>query len=176
MNNEELIEKGIELAIEHAERYPSMRAVDVYKLLYQACMGPAHAITNCVNTNTWLMQEWDSVDGNPEEELYEDLSLHYPVFRLNLRPAKAKNIEPSKISDSFFVLSNKFPKRLELLASVWESVSEKIKRGGLALPDSDEIDQFNDFITEKQYPAMHHSREYSETYRPAYRLVDEKIS
>ena len=175
MNNEELIEKGIKLAIEHAERYPSMRAADVYKLLYQACMGPAHAITNCVNTNTWLMQEWDSVDGNAEEELYEDLSLHYSVFRLNLRPAKAKNIEPSKISDSFFVLSNEFPKRPEVLVSVWEIVSEKIKAGKIALLDSDEIDDLNHFILEKQYPAMHHSKEYSEAYRPAYRLVDKRI-
>jgi hypothetical protein len=175
MMKEIMTERTMALVNSHSEKYPESRITDVYKLIYQACMGPEHAITNCANTNTWLMQEWDSLEGDPDEVLYEELSLHYPLFRLNLRPAKAKKVEPSKISDSFFALSNEFPKKPEVLISVWEIITEKIKNGSLILPDSDEIKEFNDFITARQFPAMHHSDEYAKAYRPAYRLVGSEI-
>ena len=175
MTKEIMAERAGALVTQHLERYPEMRITDVYKLVYQACMGPSHAITNCANVNTWLMQEWDSIVANPDEEIYEDLSLHYPLFRVNLRPAKAKNIEPSKISDSFFNLANEFPKKPEVLVSIWGIVTQKIKAGKIVLPDSDDIDKFNEFIIAKEYPAMHHSEEYAKAYRPAYRLVGGKI-
>lgn len=169
-------ERVMVLVSQHLEKYPKMRIADVYKLLFQACMGPGHAMTNCANTNTWLVQEWDSVDGNADEDLYEDLSLHCPVFRINLRPAKAKGVEPSKILDLFFTLANEFPKKPEVLVSVWKTITEKIKGGKITLPDSDDIEKFNEFITEKEYPAMHHSEEYAKAYEPAYRLVGEIIA
>ncbi len=175
MQKEIMTERTVALVNSHKEKYPESRITDVYKLLYQACMGPEHALTNCANVNTWLMQEWDSISKDSEEELYEDLSLHYPVFRLNLRPAKAKNIEPSKISEIFFALANEFPKKPEVLVSVWDIVSEKIKGGIINLPDAGDINKFNEFITARQYPAMHHSDEYAKAYKPAYRLVGSDI-
>ncbi len=170
-----MTERATALVNEHLKERPESRLPDIYKLLYQSCMGPGHAMTNCANASTWLMQEWESIAENSEEELYENISLHYPIYRINLRLAKARNIEPSKILDSFVALANEFPKKPEVLVSVWEIVSGKIKAGKIILPDGDEIDEFNKFIIEKKYPPMHHSREYSDVYRPAYRLVGSEI-
>jgi len=175
MTKEIMEERALALVSQHIEMYPQMRVTDVYKLLYQACMGAEHAIISPETAEDWLMKEWSSISANPDEELYEDLALHHPIFRMNLRPAKAKNISPSKILDAFVKVGNEFPKNQEVLASVWEIVSRKIRAGKISLLDADKIDEFDKLVHENDYPAMHHSKEYAEAYKPTYRLVGRKI-
>jgi len=172
-------ERAVALVCQHLEIYPQMRIADVYKLLYQACMGAEHAITDEESVEHWLLEEWETFgEGSvecpregQEEDLYEDLSLHTPIYRINLRPAKAKAVKPSLILEEFIRLGNGYPKNELVLTSTWEVISRKIRSGIIFLPDPEGIDEFNELVCENRFPPIHHSKEYSEAYRPAYRLV-----
>ena len=169
MQKEIMEERAVVLVSQHLNKYPEMRIADVYKLLYHACMGAGHAISNRGAAEDWLLEEWGSITENPDEKLYENISLHHPIFRINLRPAKARNIAPSEILDSFIKCGNEFPKNPAVFRNLWEIVSKKIRAGTIALPGADKIDEFDELVRDNEYPAMHHSREYAERYRPAYR-------
>ena len=168
-------ERVMGLVIQHLERYPEMRITDVYKLLYQSCMGPGHAMTNCANATTWLMQEWEVVQADEHDKLFEDIAIFHPLYRINLGPAKARGIRPDKIVDAFVSCCNEFPKNPDLFRTVWATVSGNIRSGNIVVPDAAGLEDFNCLVKEKQYPAMHHSREYSDAYGPAYRLVGSEI-
>ena len=183
MEKEIMEERAVELVSRHLSTYPKMRIADAYKLLYQACMGPEHAIPDPLSVETWLLEEWESIEigpekesrADPEEDLYEELSLHHPIFRINLRAAKARNIEPSQILEEFVRLGHEFPKNRRVLENAWETVSRKIRAGNIALPDAGGLDEFDEMVREKGYPPMHHSREYAEAYKPSYRLVGSEV-
>jgi hypothetical protein len=171
MVKEILAERANALIFLHLKKYPECRIADVYKLLFQACLGPEHAITNRETLEDWLAKEWSSISPDFREELYEDLSLHHPIYRINLRPAKAKGIVSSKIIDAFISVGNGFPKKPEVFTNLWEIISRKTRAGQILLADAENIEEFDELVRENDYPAVHHSREYSEAYRPAYRLV-----
>jgi len=175
MTKEIMEERAMALVSEHLKKYPVSRIADIYKLLFQACFGPEHAIANRENMEDWLAKEWSSISYDPNEELYEDLSLHYPIYRINLRPAKARGIAPSKIIDAFISIGNEFPKKPETFTNLWKIISRKTRAGKILLADAENIAEFDKLVREKDYPAVHHSREYSEAYRPAYRLVGGEI-
>lgn len=159
------------LVSHHLKKYPQMQITDVYKLLYQACMGAEHALDDPEAVKVWFDIEWEAIVGNPDEELYEDISLHHPIYRINLRSAKARDIPPSRILEEFKLVGSEFPKNPGVFTNVWDIVSRNIRAGNITLPDAEKIDGFNVNIIEHYYPPTHHSREYAEAYKPAYRLV-----
>jgi hypothetical protein len=175
MQKEIMTERTIALVNEHLEKYPEMRIADVYKLLYQACMGPEHAITDHEGVEDWLLKEWDRVTANKDEDLYENITLFHHIYRLHLRPAKVNDISTSKILEAFISLGEVFPKNPELFRSIWTAVVELIKSGKITLPDSAELNEFIKLIEENDYPPMHHSKAYAEAYEPAYRLVGSDV-
>jgi hypothetical protein len=175
MVKEILAERANALICLHLKKYPKMRIADAYKLLFQACLGSEHAIENREAAEDWLAKEWSSISSESAEELYEDLSIHYPIYRMNLKPAKARGIAPSIIMNAFISVGNEFPKKQEIFTNLWENISRKIRVGKVLLADAQNIEEFDELVRKNDYPAMHHSREYSEAYRPAYRLVGGRI-
>jgi hypothetical protein len=168
-------ERATALVNEHLKERPESRIPDVYKLLYQSCMGPGHAMTNCANASTWLMQEWESVRAGEHDKLFENIAIFHPLYRINLGAAKIKGIRPDEIVDAFVSCCNEFPKNPDLFRSIWYVVSENIRSGNNVIPDAASLEDFNSLVKEKKYPAVHHSEEYVKAYRPAYRLVGSEI-
>ena len=160
---------------ENLERYPESRLADVYKLLYQSCMGPEHAIAGRKAAEAWLIEEWAAVSEGPDEPLYEDITIEQPVLRLNLRPAKARGLSPKPILDNFAALGDSFRKDIGLLQDVWKDISRRIKEGDVRVADARELAGFNNLLRERRYPPMHHSDEYFAAYKPAYRLVGHQL-
>jgi hypothetical protein len=165
------IERAVAVASRHAERFPLSRPCDIYKVLFQACMGPEHAVANTEGAREWLAKEWGAVQANPREELREDITVHFPVCRLNLRPAKARGMDQRAILDSFVGLAREFPKDRALLAASWTEVSGMIGDWRLRTSGAEGLKTFCRLVEEGNFPAVHHSREYGEAYKPAYRLV-----
>jgi hypothetical protein len=168
-------DRAAELVRRHVARYPGARPQDVYKLLYQACMGPEHAMADAGTMMERLAAEWRSLDANPGEELHDDLGVHFPVYRINLRAAKARKVGPEEIVDSFVELGRMFPKDPELLVAAWAGASSAIRGGGLRVPGASEVDDVDGLVKANGYPAVHHSQTYRERYRPAYRLVHRRF-
>ena len=157
----------------HAERYPHLQVEDLYKLLHQSVAGPAHAIDDPEMARQWLMREWSAL-GNPfeTEETYEPLSSDGRLVRVNLRPWRTAGHAPEAVLNAFVRTAGTLPPDTAHIRTELDAIlacSELLADG---LPLSGPVIQsfFNDRARDR-YPAIHHSEEYSRTYRPAYRVV-----
>ncbi len=159
----------------HSLDYPGFCIADAYKLVYQGCMGPEHAITSPEAVKQWLDKEWDSVEASTHDGLFADVTVHTPIYRINLRAAKAFGITKSQIHEKFLNLAEEFPKRPDLLIKIWAEISCQIELDNELVCNPKELAEFNKTIEENDFPAVHHSPEYREINKPAYRLVDEII-
>ncbi len=164
------MEQAVSLVRRHIASYPESELPDVYKLLYQACMGPEHAVSDPATTKHWLDREWEDIEA-ADGDVYEDIAVHSPLYRIHLRPVKLSKIEPDWILNAFIETAEKFPKRPDLLREAWHSIVTEIEEGRLEVGGSDELAEFYKLIRENDFPAVRHSENYREAYKPAYRLV-----
>ena len=61
-----------------------MKLQDVYKLLHQSVMGPAHILHNKELAYSYLKKEFKYNFEDYETELYVDISLDHELVRLNI--------------------------------------------------------------------------------------------
>lgn len=169
------MEKVIWRISQHYNDMEEFHLADAYKMVYQGCMGPEHAITDPEAVKLWLDSEWKEIEASSSEGLYVDLSIHQPVYRINLRAAKVFGITKDQIHDEFVNLAEIFTKRPDLLRKIWAEVTNQIETGKELVCNPKELAQFNKMIEDNDYPAVHHSPEYREIHKPSYRLVDEII-
>ena len=85
----------------HYLDFPGFCIADAYKMVYQGCMGPGHAITDPEAVKEWLDDEWESIEASSHEGIYSDMTVHTQVYRINLRAAKVFGI--SKASTLIFI-------------------------------------------------------------------------
>ncbi len=157
----------------HYKDFPGFCIADAYKLLYQGCMGPEHAITSPDAVKQWLDREWEEIEASSKDGLFADVTVHTPVYRINLRAAKAFGITKDQVYDEFIDLAQTFPKRPDLLKELWAELTAQIKAGKELVCNPHDLAEFNCTIEENDFPAVHHSTEYREINKPSYRLVDE---
>ena len=80
----------------HRQRYPMLRAQDIYKLVHQGVFGPGHIIASAAAARRTLEGEMTALKGkdqelkakgqNPDEELIEPIDPDERLVRVNLRP------------------------------------------------------------------------------------------
>ena len=138
-------------------------------------MGPEHAITSPDAVKEWLDNEWEEIEASTHDGLFSDITIHTPIYRINLRAAKAFEITKDQILEEFIDLAKTFPKRPDLLKEIWAEITNQIEAGKELVCNPQELAEFNLAIEKNDYPAVHHSKEYSEINKPSYRLVDEII-
>ncbi len=157
----------------HAERYPHLQVEDLYKLLHQSVAGPAHAIEDPEMARLWLEREWNAL-GNPSEaeQKFEPLSSDGRLVRVNLRPWRAAGHAPETVLNAFVRTAGTLPPdtahirtELDAISACTDRISDDLSLSGPVIQSF-----FNDRARDG-YPAIHHSEEYSQTYRPAYRVV-----
>ena len=156
----------------HYLDFPGFCIADAYKLIYQGCMGPGHAISDPEAVKQWLDREWESIEASSHEGLYADVTVHRPIYRINLRAAKAFGITKNQIHDEFINLAETFPERPDLLREIWVEISRQIEAGKELVCNPQNLEEFNKLVGDNDYPAMHHSPEYAKINKPSYRLVD----
>ena len=113
----------------HYLDFPGFCIADAYKLIFQGCMGPEHAISDPEAVKQWMDREWESVEASSHDGLYADVTVHAPVYRINLRAAKAFGISREKILEDFVKLADTFQKRPDLLRELWAEISSQIEAG-----------------------------------------------
>jgi hypothetical protein len=157
----------------HSERYPDLEVEDLYKLLHQSVAGPAHAIEDPEMARQWLEREWNGLDEPLDtEELYEPLSSDGRLVRVNLRPWRAAGHSPEMVLSAFVRTAGTLPPdtaRIRIELDAISACSDRIADG--LSPSAQTIRSFFDDQSRDGYPAIHHSEEYSQRYRPAYRVV-----
>jgi hypothetical protein len=149
----------------HFSRYPEMQIQDLYKLLHQGAMGSEHAVSNPESARDWLTRELAELGEGPREPLIDPISPDGKIVRIHLRSFVAAGYNPDELLDAFIRTANEYRGDVRLLEGFWQAAIATFK-----FPTA-EMDEFFQSMKANNYPAVHHSPEYEQLYRPAYRVV-----
>lgn len=166
MENREAIEA---LLMEHFERRPQMRAVDVYKLLFQGVFGVGHIVSEGARKRLEEEAESLDIDGHPTEPLIERVSVDGSMIRANLRPYLRRGLPLDTLYEAMEETAmERGPTEKFLLA--W-SVFHDLACSGAMKVNGEELDSLNRELQEVGPRPHHHSEAYRDAYYPAYRVV-----
>ena len=152
---------------EHAKRYPLMQPTDAVKLIYQNEFGGGHLIRNeeaCLN---YLRQEYASVEKDSSVPLYEDIG--NGIVRVNLAAVKEEDLE--QLGKAFIDSAAKHKGTLDSFLNKLEVLRTLTAEGVFAF----DLDALNSYLSEYEaagYPAVSHSEQYRQAYKPAYRIIN----
>lgn len=145
-----------------------MRAVDVYKLLYQGVFGIDHLLSK--EARNFLKEEANTLrlDEQPEEPLLEEASTDGSMVRVNLRPYLRRGLPLDRLFSAMKASAEKG--REEDFLGAW-SVFRELVRSGTLVFDEGEIEELDREVKPGGCPMRHHSEAYRGAYHPAYRIV-----
>ena len=154
------------ILITHAKRYPLMQPRDAVKLIYQNEFGGGHLIQDeqaCLN---YLRQEYASAEKDPTAALYEDIG--NGIVRVNLAAVKPEDLE--QLGRDFIRSAAKHKGTLDSFLNKLEVLRMLTAEGVFAF----DLDALNTYLSEYKaagYPAVSHSEQYRQAYKPAYRII-----
>ena len=155
----------------HRSIRQSLQVQDVYKLLYQANFGIEHMLSNRAAVLTFLQDELaplDTLDIN--EPLLERISSTDEIVRVNLRPFKALNLDPSVLVELMIQSAEVTRPDTLMFYQQWSNFSGLVRYGLLDFP-ADILGEFDQRIAEGKFDPVRHSEEYETLNKPAYRVV-----
>ena len=154
------------ILVTHAKRYPLMQPTDAVKLIYQNEFGGGHLIRDeqaCLN---YLRREYADLEKDPTAPLYEDIG--NGIVRVNLAAVKPENLE--KLGKVFIDSAAKHKGTLDSFLNKLE-VLRTLTEEGIFTFDSNTLGAYLSEYKAAGYPAVSHSPEYRQAYKPAYRII-----
>ncbi len=162
-----------EVIKQQCELYPLMKVQDLYKLLYQAAMGPGHAVKNEGVVTKWLDDEITFMDHYEDKDIIEVLNGASGLVKVNIRPYLSRGGKKDKLLQAFIRTANDFVPDKEKLHD-YLRVAELLAENGMIGFDLIELKEFFTEAETDLYPAIHHSDIYRAEYKPAYRVLQKK--
>jgi hypothetical protein len=160
----------------HLERYPLMRAQDVYKLVHQGVFGPGHIIKSEEKARQALEQEFREVRARccmQAVDRVEPLSPSGDLIRVNLETLREVNaavelVLKTLIESASATSGDPGTMRIRL--------QEAVEWCGERLPEqAEDLEQLAVTAEADGFPALHHSEVFLTAYRPAYRVVRHEL-
>ena len=158
------------LLIKHYQAYPKLQIEDVFKYLFQSALGCEHLLTDENAALAYIKSEYEAVSKSdlPRVDLLDgDFSrVHLSLLNGGLTPetlARLFFLSAREVSDGKAVLEQKLNVARELVSVGSLPFEAKAFEAMLA--------QWRD----RGYPAVHHSDSFRENYRPAYRVVANRL-
>ena len=149
----------------------SLQVQDVYKLLYQANLGVEHIVSDSAGVLAYLQDELGSLDrSSVNEPLLERISTSGEIVRVNPRPYKALNLDPSFLVELMFQSAAQTRSDTLMFYRQWNEFSGLVRYGLLDFPMA-KLKEFDQRIVEGKLDPFHHSEEYGDANKPAYRVV-----
>ena len=145
--------------LEQIRLHPSMTAQDYIKFCYQAAFGAEHLLNDKSKAEKMLYDEYEATPA-VDMQLAENISDEY--CRVNLAAWKRQGLDPERLLDIFVESAGKG-------GGSDEKFLELIREAELAAP-IDIKDYVGEYLKGGIRP-VHHSREYRECEKPAYRVV-----
>jgi len=152
---------------EHLARRPLMAPADVYKLLYQGVLGPEHLITSSDDFAARLRAEYEAVEPDDSDPLWERVRPDGALKRVNLRPFKARGGDVESLTGAGLQTAERHWGTPAELRAAWAGFVELCRAF-----DPAEVLALTARLEELGYPPVHHSPGYREAYRPAYRVCE----
>ena len=154
------------ILITHARRYPLMQPTDAVKLIYQNEFGGGHLIRDeeaCLN---YLRREYADLEKDQTAPLCEDIG--NGIVRVNLTALKEEDLE--QLGKAFVDSAAKHKGTLDSFLNKLEVLRTLTAEGVFAF----DLDALNSYLSEYEaagYPAVSHSEQYRQAYKPAYRIL-----
>jgi hypothetical protein len=154
----------------HRARYPAMALADVYKLLHQAALGPAHAVDPST-ARARLEDELGSLGPGPAEPLVDPISPDGRLARVHLRAWAARSLPTQALAEAFVATAAARPADAAKLARFCGCLGELADAGGVPAT-REAVEAFVAQCEREGWPALHHSEAFRTAHAPAYRVVD----
>ncbi len=154
------------ILIAHAKRYPLMQPTDAVKLIYQNEFGGGHLIRDQQACLNYLRREYTDLEKDPTAALYEDIG--NGIIRVNLAAFREEDLE--QLGKAFIDSAAKHKGTLGSFLSKLEVLRTLTAEGVFAF----DPDALNTYLSEYEtagYPAVSHSEQYRQAYKPAYRIL-----
>jgi hypothetical protein len=161
----------LELLRQHLAWYPQMQLEDAYKLIYQAVLGSEHLVFSVEEFSRYLELEYQNLQPDPHQQLFEPLRLDGSLFRLNLRSYKSRQLGLSRLIHPLLLTPKLVSGSQAELISTWQAFSQLCQQGYLADFNPGAVGQFTQLLEQQDYSTLHHSAIYRRLYQPAYRLI-----
>ena len=159
-----------QLLSSHLQRYPVMQLDDIYKLLHQAALGPGHAVKDAAVARAWLEKEAAELGPAPVEPENDIISPDGKLARVHLRSWLASGRSLDDLNRAFVETAHSYPPSREKLEKFCGCLGDLAGAGGIPFAQQEVVTYF-DRIAQASYPVVHHSKTYSDAYKPAYRVV-----
>jgi hypothetical protein len=165
----------LELVEYHQQLRPRLQVQDVYKLLYQANFGVEHFLTDTAGVRKYLFDELATMDTTSQgEQLIERISPTDEIVRINLRPFKQLQLDPEKLVQAMFLSASETKPDTEGFYHDWNEFTSLVRYGFLKFPVND-VQEWDARVSAGNLQPPHHSRQYMELYKPAYRVVKRTV-
>lgn len=161
----------LKIVQDQLRRYPRMKPVDLYKLLYQAALGGEHLLESGAAAEKALKQEWDELDKVQKGEvLLEPIDPRGEVLRVNLRLYRKTGGTPEALLSLFEISAGKFRRDEQRLNAYFQACIDAADRDELPF-GKQELEDLYIEMGRQGFPPKHHSKAYREHHKPAYRIV-----
>ena len=163
------------LLLNEFTRFPKSEVQDYYKLLFQAVYGAEHMIQNYNDCFKMLEEEISQIEPDIIYPVYYDISLTFPLVRVNLSRCKADKIDHHIISKAFFE-GAKINIKIDTLGfETYLNIAVNTLKKYPFNKNEKLLDEFIRKIKKLGFPAVHHSEAYRNSYKPHYRVIPLKI-
>ena len=151
-------------------RYPHMEVQDLYKLILQASFGSEHAASDLAASRRWLERELDELGPGPEEPMIDPISPDGRIVRIHLRPYLTTGRDLADLQMAFVRTAHEHRGGAATLQRYW-SVAEQMAATDHLPFMLQALQRFFAEMRTRAFPAVHHTRTYTQNYHPAYRVV-----
>lgn len=154
----------------HMKKHPVMEPEDLYKFIYQSSFGIAHFIDDSEQALRYLEHEITII--NSEETVSRDIiePLGPRFCRFYLQPYLQEGGNSELLVEAMMRCA-KLPGDTASFLSLVDSLKVLSREDSWHGPDYEHLAAFFDEMKSLNWPAVHHSRLYSELYRPHYRVL-----
>jgi hypothetical protein len=148
---------------------------DAYKLIYQSVFGIEHLLSDVEAAKCYLEREVNAIIAGDAEELIENISPSGDVVRLNLKPYKFRHGNPDRLFQAMLSTAEQIKGSQEDFLKWWEFFKQAVIQNKLDF-DLTKLEAFDQKAQSENYPPLHHSIQYREANRPAYRVLKREIA
>jgi thymidylate kinase len=152
--------------LQHFEKYPKGQIRDIFKYVYQSAFGCEHLVSSQDAALDYILREYAMLSDKSDDTI-ESLDGNYSRVPLSYL---CKGLSPATLTKLFCRSAKKEPTGDADLHEKLQVARELVMEGqfSFSLRDFDaELDSWK----QAGYPAVHHSKEFTASYHPAYRVI-----
>ena len=158
--------KTYEMLVTHYRKYPKMQIQDMFKFIYQSSHGCEHMITSYETVKEYIDKEYKNVSSR-EEPLIDALDGNYSRVHLSYLNC---GLASDTLAKLFYMSSKKEENAKTDLISKIEILKELVSENVIAFDKENFEDELKKW-EEQGFPAIHHSDDFRQEYKPSYRVI-----